>query len=77
MKVIIYSTHTCPYCNMAKEFFKKHNIDFKEIYVDESPEKAKEMIEKSGQTGVPQIKINGEIIIGFDEEKIKKLLKIK
>lgn len=76
-KVKIYSTHLCPYCVLAKNFLKEHNIEFEEIFVDDDHEKAKEMIKKSGQTGVPVIEINNEIIIGFNKEKIKQLLKIE
>ena len=77
MTVKIYSTTWCPYCKLAKEFFKANNIKFIDINVEEDPDKAKEMIEKSGQTGVPVIDINGKIIVGFDKEKIKKALKLK
>ena len=62
---------------MAKEFLKENNIEFEEINVGSDPKAAQEMIEKSGQIGVPVIDINGEIIVGFDREKIKKVLKIK
>ena len=72
----VYSTQTCPYCHMAKDFLKENKIKFEDIDVSENEEKANEMIEKSGQMGVPVIDIDGEIIIGFDKEKIKKLLKI-
>lgn len=77
MKVIIYSTHVCPYCVLAKNFLEEHNIEFEEVYVDDNPEKAKEMMKKSGQMGVPQIEIDGQMVVGFDKEKIKQLLKIK
>jgi len=72
----VYSTQTCPYCHIAKDFLKENKIKFEDIDVSENEEKANEMIEKSGQMGVPVIDIDGEIIIGFDKEKIKKLLKI-
>ena len=77
MVVKIYTTTLCPYCKMAKEFLKENNIEFEEINVGNDPKAAQEMIEKSGQTGVPVIDINGEIIVGFNREKIKKALKIK
>ena len=76
-KIIIYSTSTCPHCVYAKEFLKEHNIEFKDVNVQEDKKKAKEMIEKSGQMGVPVIDIDGEIVVGFDKEKIKKLLEIQ
>lgn len=77
MKIILYSTHTCPHCILARDFLKENNIKFEEIYVDDDPEKAREMVKKSGQLGVPQIEINNQMIIGFDKEKLKQLLKIK
>lgn len=75
-KVKVYSTPTCPWCIKAKEFLKEHKIEFEEFDVS-SDEKAKnELIEKSGQMGVPVLDINGEMIVGFDVEKIKSALKI-
>ncbi len=73
-KIIVYSTPTCPYCNMAKEYFKKKDLDFEDINVAENHEKSHEMIEKSGQMGVPVIDIDGEVIVGFDKQKIENLL---
>jgi len=73
-KVKVYSTTSCPWCFKAKDFLKEHNIKFEDIDVGKDHEKAKEMIEKSGQMGVPVIDIDGEVIIGFDENRIKKLL---
>lgn len=75
-KVIVYSTPTCPYCYMAKDFLKENMIKFEDIDVSEDQEKANEMIEKSGQMGVPVIDIDGTILVGFDKEKLKKELKI-
>ena len=77
MNVKVYSTNFCPYCKMAKEFLKEKNISFEDINVQENKEAAREMIEKSGQTGVPVIEIDGQIVIGFNLEQIKKLLKIE
>lgn len=76
MKVLIYSTPTCPYCIQAKDFFKENKIEFEDYNVAENHDKAKEMVEKSGQMGVPVIEINGEIIVGFNQGKIKELLEI-
>jgi len=75
MKVTIYSTPTCPYCQQAKEFFKEKGVEYTEINVAEDQDKAKEMMDKSGQMGVPVIDIDGEIIIGFDKAKIEALIK--
>ncbi len=73
-KVIVYSTATCPYCVMAKDFLKQNSVEFEDIDVSQDKEKAQEMMDKSGQMGVPVIDINGKIIIGFDKEAMKKEL---
>ncbi|MBS3167323.1 glutaredoxin family protein [Candidatus Woesearchaeota archaeon] len=75
--VTVYSTNACPWCTVAKNFFKEKNIKFTEKNVQTNREYAQEMIKKSGQMGVPVIEIGSEIIIGFDQAKIKQLLKIK
>ena len=74
MTVTIYTTTTCPYCRMAKEFFKKNSVKYNEINVEKDPKAAEEMIEKSGQMGVPVIDINGKIIVGFDKNAIERAL---
>jgi glutaredoxin-like YruB-family protein len=74
-KVKIYSTPTCPYCKIAKEFFKEKNISFEDIDITSNPEAAEEMKKISGQIGVPVIVINGKVITGFDREKIEEALK--
>lgn len=74
--VKVYSTPICPWCHRTKEFLKENNIEFEDINVAENREAAKEMIEKSGQMGVPVVEINGEIIVGFDEAKIRKALNL-
>lgn len=76
-KVIVYSTPTCPYCKMAKEFLKEKNVAFEDIDVGTDHAKAKEMIEKTGQMGVPVLDIDGKLIIGFDKEEITAALGIK
>ena len=75
--VTIYSTPTCAYCKMAKEFFKENKISFNEINVAEDTQAAQEMIRKSGQSGVPVIEANGNIIVGFDKPALKKALNLK
>ncbi len=74
-KVKIYSTPTCSYCNAAKSFFKEENIEYKEVDVSKDQEAAKEMVEKSGQMGVPVIIIGNETLVGFDREKVEELIK--
>jgi len=76
MTVKVYTTSACPYCHMAKNFLKENKIKFEEISLENNQKAVKEMIDKSGQTGVPVLDINGTIITGFDVEKIKKALKL-
>ncbi|MFQ5867411.1 MAG: glutaredoxin family protein [bacterium] len=73
-KVIVYSTPTCPFCMMAKNFLRDNKIDFEDIDVSSDREKAQEMVQKSAQMAVPVIDIEGEIIVGFDKERIRKAL---
>lgn len=75
-KVTIYSTPTCHFCVMAKEYFKANSVSYEEIDVASNAEKRKEMVDKSGQLGVPVIDINGEIVIGFNKTKLARLLDI-
>lgn len=77
VKVIVYSTTICPWCHRVKDYLKQHNIKFEEKNVQEDQEAAHEMVEKSGQMGVPVIDIDGKIIVGFDKEKIDEALNIK
>ena len=76
MKVKVYSTPTCPYCVQAKDFLKENKVEFEDIDVSQDPKAAQHIAEKSGQMGVPVIDIEGEMIVGFDKEKLKKLLKL-
>jgi len=77
MVVKVYTTTLCPYCKMAKDFLKENKIKFEEVNLENNEQAVNEMIEKSGQTGVPVLDINGRIIVGFDVEGIKKALKLK
>ena len=76
-KVLLFRTFSCPWCHKAAEFFKQHKVKFKEIYVDRNTKAAQEMIKKSGQMGVPVIEIDGQIIVGYDVDSIKKALGMK
>ncbi len=71
MTVNVYSTPTCPYCKMAKEYLTENKVDFTDFNVAEDQAKAQEMIDKSGQMGVPVIDVNGKIIVGFDKDALK------
>ncbi|RJO64501.1 MAG: NrdH-redoxin [Candidatus Omnitrophota bacterium] len=73
-KVIVYSTPTCPWCIRIKQFLKDNNVAFENYDVSSDQAKAEEMIQKSGQMGVPVLDIAGQIIIGFDKERITKAL---
>jgi len=73
-QVKIYTTPTCAYCKIAKEYFKKSNIEYEEYNVAEDAEKRQDMFEKTGQMGVPVIEIDGQVVIGFDKSKVEELL---
>ena len=75
-KVTVYSTSWCPWCDRVKSFLKEKKIPFKDINVENNPQAAQEMADKSGQMGVPVIDIDGTIIVGFNEPEIRKALKL-
>lgn len=74
--VSIYSTPVCHFCVAAKEFFKENKVEYTEHDVSTDATKREEMIEMTGQMGVPVIQIGEDVIIGFDEDKVKELLKM-
>lgn len=76
-RVTVYSTPTCPWCNTLKAYLRKNGVRFTDIDVSRDQQAASDMIRKSGQQGVPQTDINGEMIIGFDQNKLSRLLEIK
>ncbi len=71
MAVKVYTTPTCPYCKKAKAWLKEHKVKFEEINVLENEAARDHIVEKSGQTGVPQIEIGDKVIVGFDEEALQ------
>jgi len=73
-KVKIYTTPSCVYCKMTKEFFHKNNVEYEEKNVATDTAARDEMIQKSGQLGVPVIDVGGKIIIGFDQPQLKEAL---
>ncbi|MBI5176583.1 glutathione S-transferase N-terminal domain-containing protein [Candidatus Micrarchaeota archaeon] len=73
-KVKIYTTPTCVYCRMAKQYFKEHGVAYSEVDVAADTNAAEEMIERSGQMGVPVIDIDGKLIVGFDRPAIEQAL---
>jgi glutaredoxin 3 len=76
-KVMIYSTPTCVYCKMAKEFFKKNNVAYEEFDVASDTKAREDMVNKSHQLGVPVIDIDDNIVIGFDQKTLEGLLGLK
>ena len=75
-KVRVFSTKTCPYCYMLKDYLKQHKVSFEDIMVDSDYNGAMEMIRISGQRGVPVADINGTVVVGFDQARINSLLGI-
>ncbi len=76
-KVLVFSTPTCSFCNMAKKYFCEKGVKFTDIDVSRDQAAARDMVRRSGQMGVPVIDIGGKIIVGFDRPKINSLLGIK
>ncbi len=76
-QVTIYSTPTCHFCHAAKAFFDENKVSYEDINVASDLEKRKEMIDMTGQMGVPVIRVEDDVIVGFDERKLRELLEIK
>jgi glutaredoxin-like YruB-family protein len=75
--VTVYTTPTCPWCTTVKNFLRKHGVRYTEVDVASDQNAAQAMVSKSGQQGVPQTEINGEMVIGFDQSKLNRLLELK
>lgn len=77
MKVLIYTTPTCGFCKLTKQFFKENNVKYteKDVTIDQAAQD--EMIKRSGQMGVPVIDIDGQLVIGYNRDRLAELLKIK
>ena len=73
-RVVLFSTSTCSWCRRARRYFKEHGVPFKEINVERDQQAARDVAQKTGQTGVPVIKIGSKWIVGFDRERIDKEL---
>lgn len=73
-EITIYSTNTCHYCKMAKEYFAAHNLSYTEHNVGTDIEKRKEMVELTGQLGVPVIRVGDNVMVGFQESKVEEFL---
>ncbi|MCP4147260.1 MAG: NrdH-redoxin [bacterium] len=75
--VIVFTTPSCSWCRVVKQHFKRNNIRFKEIDITKDPRAAQDMVRRTGQQGVPVTLINNRPIVGFDKEKINRLLNIE
>jgi len=75
-EITVYSTPTCPHCDKVKKFLEKHDVEYTEYNVQQNQEKAKEMIEKTGQRSVPVISINGKTVVGSKINELKEILDI-
>lgn len=74
--VTVYSTPTCTWCNTLKQWLRKNHVSYHDIDISRDENAAKELVRRSGQQGVPQTEINGQIVVGFDQTKLKQLLEI-
>lgn len=74
--ITIYSTPTCVYCKGLKQYLTDHHFEYKEIDVSENEQELEKMVAISGQMGVPVVEIDGNVVIGFDKERIDQILKI-
>lgn len=71
----VYTTNTCPYCTMMKNYLDEQNIPYREVNVQEDEEAGRKLVETTGQMGVPQTELNGKWILGFDTEAVQAALK--
>lgn len=72
--VTVFSTPTCPWCARLKAYLKQHQIAFKDVDVSRDVQAAQEMVSRSGQMGVPQAWIDGQVVVGFDRKRVDELL---
>jgi glutaredoxin-like YruB-family protein len=77
LKILVFTTPTCPHCRATKQYLRQRGIPFKEIDVSRDRHAARDMVRRSGQSGVPVIDINGKIVVGFNRPKIDKLLGLR
>ena len=73
-RVTVYSTPTCPSCHAVKRYLRQRGVPFRDVDVSRDRREAERMVHKSGQTGVPVVEINGQIIVGFDRARIDRAL---
>jgi glutaredoxin 3 len=75
MSVVLYSTPSCSYCRLAKDYLRQKGVSFTEYNIASDQRKAEEMVRKSGQMGVPVLDVNGSVIVGFNKPEIERALK--
>jgi glutaredoxin-like YruB-family protein len=75
-RVVVYTTPTCSWCNTLKSYLRKNRIHFREVDISKDDNLAQQLVKRSGQQGVPQTDINGEIVVGFNKTRINQLLNI-
>jgi len=75
-RVVVYTSPNCSWCNTLKGYLRKNSVQFREVDISKNEKIAKELVKKSGQQGVPQTEINGQIVVGFDQKKLNRLLNI-
>jgi glutaredoxin-like YruB-family protein len=76
-RIVVYTSDSCPWCNKAKDYLKGLKMPFKEVNVSRNPAEADKLVKRTGQTGTPQLDINGKYVVGFDKPKIDALLGIR
>ena len=75
LRIVVYTSPACPYCQQIKDWLAKHKLEYIEKDVSKNPKYSEELVKKSNQMGIPVTDINGQIIVGFNEEKFKEALK--
>ncbi len=76
-KVIVFSTPTCPFCHQAKAYLKEKGVEFEDVDVSQDQQRAQQMVERSGQMGVPQLWIDDQVVVGFNRPQINMMLGIR
>lgn len=73
-EITVYTTNTCPFCHMVKNFLREKGLFFKEVNVQQDPAAGQRLVETTGQMGVPQTNVNGQWVLGFDPNRIMSLI---
>jgi len=76
-RVTVYSTPTCSWCNTLKSWLRKNHVQFSDVDISRDERAAQDLVARSGQQGVPQTDINGQIVVGFNQAKLQELLEIQ